>query len=391
MKTDARRHSSALAYARGLFAVILRSKVVIAALVVAQLLFLLPMVAGYPTGSIAVDREMCRTNAYLAKSNLLEYGNEHPEELLGLAKQETQYLFDALDAEYPSKEYFAAFGKAREIEVAEQEAGYLTGGIETEAGATLLRQLSALDNPRVYASAQELPALNYLALSAGVMPAIVLLLPGIVAAYEALRRLHGNGLFAMAPFGEPGRYGGALLVSTLFALLSPLAVSVPAGLIALVRNGFGDPAFPVVLIKNGTVATSTVLEALGEDVALLALSATATTLLMSLINRAGALFTLGVGLTATILPLLPIYGAETSPWHAVGSWLPSSYLQLGQVIGYPTYANGLDIVTFQGTSFERGSIVLLITIATFAGAQFTASALSTHASTKRLGKETPHD
>lgn len=391
MKTNERRHSRALAYARGLSAACLRSKAVIASLVAAQLLFLLPMVAGYPTGSIAVDREMCRTNAYLAKSNLLEYGREYPEELLSLAKQEAQYLFEALDAEYPSKEYFAAFGKAREIEVAEQEAGYLTGGIETEAGATLLKQLSALENPRVYASAQELPALNYLALSAGVMPALVLLLPGIIAAYEALRRLHGGGLFATAPFGNPGRYSGALLVAVLFALLSPLAVSLPASLIASVRNGLGDPAFPVVLIKNGTVATNTVLEIIGEDVALLALSATATTLLMGLINRAGALFTLGVGLLATILPLLPIYGAETSPWHAVGSWLPTSYLQLGQVVGYPTYANGLDIVTFQGASFERGGAVLFMTIAALAAVQLIASALSAHAAAKRLGKEAPHD
>lgn len=367
------------------------SKVVLVSLLACQLLFLLPMAAGYPTGSIAVDREMCRTNAYLVKDNLLDHGSEFPDDLLALIKQEYQHFFAALDAEYPSQEYFAELGRAREIEVQEQEAGYLTGGIETQAGTTLLKQLSELDNPQVYVSASELPAFNYLALATGVMPAATLLLPGILAGHEALRRLHGAGLFSVAPLGATRRRLGALLAALPLAALSPFAVSLPAALVALARNGIGNPAFPVVLIIDGSVVSATVLATLGKITVLLALSAAAAVLLMALIDQLDSKLSLGLGLLALVLPLMPFYAASTVPWHEIGRLLPATYLMIGQVIGYPTYANGLDISVFPGATFGKGVLVLLLSCAALLAGTLGTCAMASRVSSNRTGKGERHD
>lgn len=383
---EARRRDclSIFLYAKALARIATRGKAVIVTLVACQLLFLLPMVAGYPTGSIAVDREMCRTNAYLAKENLLNNGSDFPEDLLNLVKEEYQHFSDALDADYPSREYFAAFGKAREIEAKEQEAGYLTGGIETQAGATLLKLLSELEDPQVYSSATELPTLNYLSVASSVMPAVTLLLPGILAAHEALKRLHGDGLFSAAPLGAAGRSLGVLLVVLPVSAISPFAVWLPAAVVALARNGLGDPAFPVVLIMENSVTTSTVLGALGKGAVLLAFSAAAVSLFMALINFADFRFSLGLGLLAALLPLVPLYTSETSPWHGIGSLLPTTYLRLDQVVGYPTYANGLDITVFTGATFGRGTLVLTITTSLLAIAVFGTGFLRDRRSSKHM-------
>lgn len=384
MEARQQTSSNILLYAKALSRIAVRGKAVIVTLVICQLLFLLPMVASYPTGSIAIDREMCRTNAYLAKDNLLNNGSDFPADLLALVKQEYQYFSDALDADYPSKEYFAALGKAREIEVKEQEAGYLTGGIETQAGATLLKRLSELEDPQAYSSANELPALNYISVASGVMPAITLLLPGILAVHEALKRLHGEGLFCAAPFGAAGRSAGVMLAVLPVSLISPFAVWLPAAAIALARNGLGDPTFPVVLIMENSVVASTVLATLGKDAALLTLSAVALSLLMTLINLADSKLSLGLGLLTVLTPLMPFYASGAAPWHGFGSLLPTTYLRLDQVAGYPTYANGLDITVFSGATFGRGSLVLIATVALLVIAAFGTSLLSDRSSSKRM-------
>ncbi len=377
METSRRASSRAISYAKALASIAIRSKAVIASLVVCQLLFLLPMFASYPTGSVAIDREMCRTNAYLVKDGLLSNGSEFPDDLLALEKQIYQCYQDALDAPYPSKEYFAAFGKAREAEAAEQEAGYLTGGLETQASATLLRQLSELEDPQSYTSAQELPTLNYLSLAAGVMPGVTLILPGILAAYEALKRLHGYGLFSVAPLGPAKRSTAVMLATVPFAILSPLAVSLPAAAVSLVRNGLGDPSFPIVLIMGSSITTSTVLASLVKDLLLLALFETTLAFFMALVSHADCKLALGLGLLTAILPLMPFYVSETAPWHEFGHLLPMTYLRLDQVVGYPTYANGLDITVFTGATFGRGVAVLVITAALLAIATIATASLDT--------------
>ncbi len=376
-----------LAHMRALAFLALRDKGVIAVLVLAQLLFLLPMVASYPTGEEAICHERAVESAGIARDELIRYGSEFPEELLELTRQEYSHFSDAAAASYPSSEYFSALGSARETQDREWQAGYLTGSLSYRASATLLTELSELDNPQTYVTAKDLPALNYLALALGIMPAATLLLPGLLTAYAVFKRLHGHGLLAVAPLHEHTRHAGAILVGAVLSAVSPIAVALPSALVALVRNGLGDARYPVVPIMDGIVVSDTVLGTLGRDAALIVLEAIALALFVGLVSRASPRLALGLGLLALLLPLAPLYAVEFAPWHEVGSLLPTTYLSLSQVVGYPTYANGLDISVFPEATFRRGVTVLLVTTLTLIAVSFIATRIGSGTRKRRLGRE----
>lgn len=379
--------TSFLEYVRASAALAIRDKSVIVVLVLSQLLFLLPMIASYPTGEEAITHERAVENAGIARSELLNYGSEFPEELFELTKQEYESFTAAAEADYPSIDYFAAFGAAREAQDKEWQAGYLTGGLIYKASAELLNGLSKLRDPRVYSSARDLPMLNYLALALGVMPAIILLLPSTLVAHAAIRRLHGHRLLAVAPIGRCERGVGATLVAAALSILGPFAVLLPSALIALVKNGPGDPAYPVVSITDEAVVLDTVLGTLGKDIALALLGAIALALLMGLVNRIRSHAALGICLLTLAIPLFPLYSSESMPWHAVGSMLPMTYLVLDHVVGYPTYTNGLNISLFSGVTFGRGVVVLLAAATLLALAALVVDLVSSTTQTCRLRKE----
>lgn len=385
-----RRMRPLLAFMRAIASLAIRDKSVLIVLVLSQLLFLLPMVASYPTGEEAICRERAVENAGIARDELVRYGSEFPEELLELTRQEYAHFSDATAASYPSSEYFAALGAAREVQDREWQAGYLTGDLNYRASATLLTELSELESPQTYATARDLPALNYLALALGIMPAVTLLLPGLLAAHAAFRRLHGNGLLAVAPLHEHTKHAGAVIVASALSAVGPIAVALPSALVTLVRNGLGDARYPVVSIMGGSVASSTVLETLGQDAALIVLEAIALALFVGLVSRASPRLAIGLGLLGLLLPFAPLYAAESAPWHEVGSLLPTTYLSLNQVVGYPTYANGLDISMFSGATFGRGVTVLLVTTTALTAISLLATCIDSGTRERRLRREGPN-
>lgn len=384
---NSRDGAAFLAYVRAAAALVTRDRSVIVVLVLSQLLFLLPMIVNYPTGEEAISRKRVLENVDIARRELLDYGNEFPDELLELTKQEYESFTTAAAADYPSSKYFAAFGAARGAQDKEWQAGYLTGGLIYNASGTLLTGLSRLHNPQVYSSARDLPMLNYLGLAMGVIPSIILLLPSVFAAYATLRRLHGHRLLAVAPIGRCARNAGAALAASALSALGPLAVLLPSALIALAKNGLGDPAYPVVSIMGGTVVSDTVLGVLGKDIALALSWAVALVLFMGLVNRIRPRAALGTALLVLAVPLLPLYSSESMPWHEVGSMLPMTYLSLDHIVGYPTYANGLDISLFSGATFGVGVVVLLATAVLLALVSLAADIVSGVIRTRRLERK----
>lgn len=141
------------------------------------------------------------------------------------------------------------------------------------------------------------------------------------------------------------------------------AVLMPAALVALLRNGIGDPAYPLVHIIAGDVVASSAGRAIAEDIALLALAGIALVSVMCVVGRAGVTGAFAAGVTLCVLPLLPPYSASSAPWAAFGSWLPTTYLRLDQVIGQMTYSVAFDISAFPQATVERGAAILACTAA----------------------------
>lgn len=141
------------------------------------------------------------------------------------------------------------------------------------------------------------------------------------------------------------------------------AVLMPAALVALLRNGIGDPAYPLVHIIAGDVVASSAGRAIAGDIALLALAGIALVSVMCVVGRAGATGAFAAGVALCVLPLLPPYSASSAPWAAFGAWLPTTYLRLDQVIGQMTYSVAFDISAFPQATVERGAAILACTAA----------------------------
>lgn len=352
-----------LAYAADLLRVCLRDKAIAASLIACQALLLLPMIVGFPMNEEAINRDRALSMLGIVRNELSAYKDEFPEELYDLTQQQYRHYSDAVAAKYPSKEFFRAMAAASEVEDAEQRAGYLTGDNIHSAYAKLFDGLASIDGTPVYATAADLPALEYLAFALGLMPAIVVLLPAVVATTSIVRRLRGQTLLAHAPIGKAARRVVATMTSIACAAAGLAAVLMPAALVALLRNGIGDPAYPLVHIIAGDVVASSAGRAIAEDIALLALAGIALVSVMCVVGRAGATGAFAAGVALCVLPLLPPYSASSAPWAAFGAWLPTTYLRLDQVIGQMTYSVAFDISAFPQATVERGAAILACTAA----------------------------
>lgn len=233
-----------LAYAADLLRVCLRDKAIAASLIACQALLLLPMIVGFPMNEEAINRDRALSMLGIVRNELSAYKDEFPEELYDLTQQQYRHYSDAVAAKYPSKEFFRAMAAASEVEDAEQRAGYLTGDNIHSVYAKLFDGLASIDGTPVYATAADLPALEYLSFALGLMPAIVVLLPAVVATTSIVRRLRGQTLLANAPIGRAARRAVATMASIACAAAGLAAVLMPAALVALLRNGIGDPAYP---------------------------------------------------------------------------------------------------------------------------------------------------
>lgn len=376
-----------LAYAGELLRVCVRDRAILIALVAAQLLLLLPMAVGYPMTEETLSRDRAKEMLGITKNLRSTYGSELPAELAEYNERQRRHYADAVDAAYPSQEYFAAMAAAQNVEIEEWQAGYRTGGIYDVARAKLLEALAEYDEPKVYRDAAQLPAVEYLALALGVMPAACTLLPSLLGAARVVSRLRGRRFLACAPVGRLARWAGAALASIALSLACLLATALPATLVAGIRNGMGDPSYPLVTIMADEVVASTVGAAVAQDMALLALGAIGIALLMCLIGRTGPGATLAAGIAATVAPLLPFYSLASMPWAAIGTWLPTSYLRLDQVVGHLTYANGLDIAAFPQATPGRGIAVLACTSLLICLVAGTAGAVRSARDAARLTRE----
>lgn len=347
-----------LSYTKELLRACLRDKAILVSLVVCQALLLLPMLAGYPMTEEVVCRDQAVQALGTTQDLLSSQGDKLPQALRDSVEREHRCYEDATAADYPSKEYFSAMAAAKWEEDLQWRSGYLTGGLSYAANARLFEGLAELDEPKVYRTAAELPPVEYLALAIGVMPAICVLLPSLIAVSRVTLRLRGRGVFGRAPVGRAARWAGALLACVVFIFAGLVVTALPAALVVLARNGAGDPSYPFVHIVSGEVVASTAARALLEYFLLLALAGIAISLLMSLASRIKAAAALATGLAAVLFPLLPFYSLGSMPWASVGAWLPTTYLTLDQVIGHLTYANGGDISVFAGATFERGIVAL---------------------------------
>lgn len=307
---------------------------------------------------------------------------------------------------------------ARQLRWLEQQtrAGELIGG---NAGnyaleASFLERLITLDDPRVFEQTADMPLLILLTVHwqrLGRIPLISSLAdaltlanrttdplasyppigyaahllfaaPLVAVALVATRWQTHRYLAAQAPVPRAGALTATLVVSTALAAAALVAIMLPTALVALLRNGIGDTAYPVAYyFGTEPVLTTTglALGALARRILLVALCTSSLALCMAAISRRFLPGAVVLGILAAF-PLMPQYFDHLGPLADVVPWLPSTYLCIPETVGagesIPTLEGA--IMSLPGVTPERGRAVLGATV-------LTALALSAGAEIYRWG------
>ena len=380
--------SSTIAIVRTSLSDCLSSKALIVVLILAQALFLLPGLVGYPTLSdLAIGQEQVNQTLEILSAGMDSGAYDSaPDALKDINARELEALMAASNAPYPSKEFFIAYARYYDAEIECAKLGHTESTPSLYARSELIHRLASLENPEVYASAAEMPATYYLAFVVGLMPGIILLLPVALLTSGSQRRLGGRTLVSMAPVSRASERLACTAVASVLSLACLAAALLPAALLAATKNGIGDFAYPAVSITDGVVSSSTIGDVLAQDAALMTFASLMVVALVAVAESIRARCGLGVAFALLVCPLIPIYTSQSTTWRAVARHLPSSYISCGSIVGLPVYANGLDIRVIPGTTWELGLATLfLFAIALLVIALFTDMARERTA-TKRLAR-----
>lgn len=295
-----------------------------------------------PSGSPAEERAK-----EVARRNLLAYqdyqsATNDRERLKAVVE-----LIDVM-VEYPSRDI------PRAMVLAEQD---------------FYRRVIATDDPRLYESTSDMPALELLAYRwqdvlwvPGLSPLLAMMepaddagassagrfsveayavsvLPIAMAVLGAYRWRAHRRLLEYSPLARGWRSAAAVVVSALAGWCSQGMTMLPTALVALVRNGLGDPAWPVVVCRGAEFMTYTVGEVLMRSATLTLLVAVVFALLFEASLSVFRRMAPGVvGMAALmVLPLMPHYYDELSPVGGLLAWLPSTYLYIPKFAGVWSY------------------------------------------------------
>ena len=243
----------------------------------------------------------------------------------------------------------------------EYESGTLVGDkLMLESKLSFLTRLSAMGDPLLFASTVDEPMLYHLAGIFGSMPPLLFVAVVVATTHCVLGNLKTGKLAAQFPISPLQKQAIGFIAAVFLSVFVLFVAMLPVAVISLVRNGVGDPSYPVVMIQGGEVIEFTVASALFRSLCMYVLVALFIAALCSLLfaltatAAPGCLFALALG----FVPSIPQYFSETFLLRSVLAYLPTTYLYFAAVSGYPSYINVSDMLPVPGAGFELGLAVL---------------------------------
>ena len=230
-----------------------------------------------------------------------------------------------------------------------------------EASSALLDGLAGLDDPVLFDTTVQEPMVYRLSEIIGTIPPLLLFVPQVALAFAAFRAIESDRFGFQLPMSERGKIAVAACAATVVFVAGFVLALLPSALLSALRNGVGDPSYPVVMIQGGSVLELTVLSALLRSIAMLlavtvfASSVSAALFAVSRTAVPGCLILIALG----FVPSIPQYFNETFILHDALPFLPTTYLYVAPVGGWPAYLNLTDVLPVQGATWELGMCVLL--------------------------------
>ncbi len=367
-----------------LWAVAARDRYVIAATAAVALLLALPSFLATET-ALTYSREHYESALELLNDGAFTVdGGPVPQRVQDSIGRRTRLIESILEAR-DDREYYTAIARYTEHMADTRDpadASYSWDGryidlrLMDRARITLAYAIADLAEPAAYHRVSEMPAAFYVPYALSLVPTLLLLLPCAAAACACGRALSGGRALAASPAGPAARLAAAALVALAVCAASLAAACLPGALAALARNGPGDPAYPVVFVSSGQVVQTTAAGAAGR----FALLFLAQGLLVSCGLSPLAVFGPGLAIKAAFAayaaaPLLPAYYGGAVPDRALLA-LPTTYLDVPRVAGYPDYLPGVDLAPVAGCTLGGGVAVCLAWCAAVAAAAAAAGLAS---------------
>lgn len=237
--------------------------------------------------------------------------------------------------------------------------------------------LNELEDPQLFGSCPEEPALYYFCEVMGSMPWMCWCV-SVVVALVALKPLLGRGgLIEQAPLRQWKKLLSLFAVLLALSLGAILVAWMPVTIAAALRNGWGDLAYPIVNVVDTAagkvVITTTLSSCVLADLVLMLL---VTALLCGC--AVGLSYCLGGGSKTPVVLLLiialPALQGFVGLPAAVARWSPFTYFDTSVFAGVPTY-QGFELFRPDGATWETGSAVLGLLGSVVLGSTLTAAKL----------------
>ena len=233
----------------------------------------------------------------------------------------------------------------------------------SEAVRALARELGDGGFP-VYPDTADEPGLVRVAsLATHALPHYAVLAPVLLVSAACASRWSRGSLLAHAPASGASGVLGTFLAAVPLSVAALVAIAAPGFLVASLRNGLGDAAYPCVFVRNGAVVSSTVGRVLADHACLLLCSVVfvcATCAAVLFLTRRLAL---GIGVAAAVTLLPPVMQASgigtAAPMLRAAPFLPTTYLPIREIAGEATYDVGSALFLPLGASVPLGCAVLV--------------------------------
>ena len=295
-----------------------------------------------------------------------DFARALPSEDIDLTKREVAALERAVAASSTS-EFINAATEFFDLEIESAEHGYLITDVRAlSAQRDYLLLFAEMEHPTLgYASTLEAPALYYASAMIWTIPYLAFYLPVLAAVIAAALYRRKGRLLSRAPVSPACGFLVSAATGTAAAVATVVIAFMPSMLVCTVKNGFGDPAYPVMFEAGDTMRTTTLGASLAESALLfvvLSIVLAVITEFFFMISSSALL----AGISAVValaLPTLPFYSAVAmSP---LGAYLPTTYLQVWSITGFASFAPEFSACPIPGVSLPAAlisSIVLAVVL-----------------------------
>lgn len=295
-----------------------------------------------------------------------DFARALPSEDIDLTKREVAALERTVAASTAS-EFIDAATDFFSLEIESAEHGYLTTDVRAlSAQRDYLLLFAEMEHPTLgYASTLEAPALYYASSMIWTVPYLAFYLPVLAAVIAAALYRRKGRLLSRAPVSPACGFLVSAATGTAAAVATVVIAFMPSMLVCTVKNGFGDPAYPVMFEVGDTMRTTTLGASLAESALLFVVLSIVLAVIAEFFFMISSSALLA-GISAVIalaLPTLPFYSAVAmSP---LGAYLPTTYLQVWSITGFASFAPEFSACPIPGVSLPAAlisSIVLAVVL-----------------------------